>query len=157
MVFQRERPDMRRIAIDCCAAPAQIFIRNGFYGQPMTSEAEQENLKQLALGLALLCVRNTGIETIHSGIEPGSATGNFSDVKVVTPQGEIPWNDVSRISNDEMRAFMRQVVDRLYTCLLRLDDPEFLRRMFRYSRGATRKWDEPQNLEDWFTGKFDGA
>ena len=87
----------------------------------------------------VLCVRNTGIEDIHSGIEPGSPAGDFSDVKVVTPQGEIPWNEVSRISNDEMRAFMRQVVDRLYTCLLRLDDPEFLQRMMRYSQSATRK------------------
>ena len=121
----------------------------------MTSEAEQETLKQLALGFAVLCVRNTGIEDIHSGIEPGSAAGDFSDVKVVTPYGEIPWNEVSRISNDEMRAFMRQVVDRLYTSLLRLDDSEFLQRMMRYSQSATRKWDEPQNLADWFTGKFD--
>lgn len=32
----------------------------------------QDMLKQLALALAFVCVRNTGIEDIHSGIEPAS-------------------------------------------------------------------------------------
>ncbi len=71
----------------------------------MKDELAQDMPKQLAL--AVVCVRNTGIEDIHSGIEPVSAGGDFSDVKVVTPYGEIPWNKMSRISNEEMRAFMR--------------------------------------------------
>src|SRR6202522_1243383 len=81
--------------------------------------------KQLALGLAVLCVRNTCIEDIHSGAVPGSPAGDFSDVKVASSRVEIPWNAVSRISDDEMRAFMIQVVDSLYTSLLRLNDPAF--------------------------------
>jgi hypothetical protein len=52
--------------------------------------------------------------------------------------------------NDEMREFMKQVVDRLYTVLLRLDDPEFIARMDQYARRLTRAWDEPKNLPDWF-------
>ena len=71
---------------------------------------DQETAKQLALGMAVLCVRNTCIEDIHAGIEPHSQAGDFSDAKVVTPDGEIPWNRLSRISNDEMREFMKQVV-----------------------------------------------
>jgi hypothetical protein len=77
----------------------------------------------LALGMAVLCVRNTCIEDIHAGIEPHSQAGDFSDARVVTPDGEIPWNRLSRIRNDEMREFMKQVVDRIYTVLLRSDDP----------------------------------
>ena len=114
-------------------------------------------LKQLALALAVVCVRNTGIEDIHSRFEPASAAGDFSDVKVVTPYGEIPWNKTSRISDEEMRAFMREVVDRLYTSLLRVEDPDFVQRLLRYAERAKRNWDEPQNLIDWFTGKFDGG
>jgi hypothetical protein len=34
-------------------------------------------------------------------------------VKVVTPYGEIPWANVSRISDEEMRALMLEVEDRL--------------------------------------------
>ena len=51
-----------------------------------------------------------------------------------------------------MREFMKQVVDRLYTVLLRLDDPEFVDRMDRYARRATARWDEPRYLTDWFSG-----
>jgi hypothetical protein len=65
--------------------------------------------------MAVLCVRNTCIEDIHAGIEPHSPAGDFSDVKAVTPAGEIPWSRLSRMRNDEMREFMKRVVDRLYT------------------------------------------
>jgi hypothetical protein len=54
------------------------------------------------------CVRNTSIEDIHAGIAPHSPAGVFFDVKVVTPIGEIPWSKVSRIRDDEMRAFMKK-------------------------------------------------
>jgi hypothetical protein len=45
---------------------------------------DEEVAKRLALGMAVLCVRNTCIEDIHAGIEPNSQAGDFSDVKVVT-------------------------------------------------------------------------
>ena len=109
--------------------------------------------KRLALNMALMCVRNTCIEDVHAGVEPSSKAGDFSDAKLVTPYGEIPWNKLSRIRNDEMREFMKQVVDRLYTVLLRLDDPAFVDRMDQYARRATAKWDEPRNLTDWFSGQ----
>ena len=111
----------------------------------------EETARRLATGMAVLCVRNTCIEDIHAGIEPHSPAGDFSDVKVVTPAGEIPWSRLSRMRNDEIREFMKQVVDRLYTVLLRLDDPEFVARMDQYARRLTRAWDEPKNLPDWFS------
>ena len=123
----------------------------------MKDELAQDMLKQLALALVVVCVRNTGIEGIHSGIEPASAADDFSDVKVVTSYGEIPWNKTSRISNEEMRDVMREVVDRLYTSLICVNDPDFVQRLLRYAERATRNCDEPQNLIDWFTGKFDGG
>ena len=106
----------------------------------------EETARRLAVARAVLCVRNTSIEDIHAGIEPYSPSGDFSDVKVVTPAGEIPWPKVSRIHDDEMRIFMKQVVDRLYTVLLRLDDPQFIERIDHYARRMTRAWDAPKNL-----------
>jgi len=52
--------------------------------------------KQQAAGaqLALVCVRNTCLEDIHAGITPSSQAGDLLDVKVVTPYGEIPWNQL---------------------------------------------------------------
>ena len=109
--------------------------------------------KRLAKDMTVLCVRHTGLEDLHAGIFPDSKTGDYDDVKVVTPYGEIPWNNVSRISDDEMRAFMKQVVDRLYTVLLRLDDTQFLERMGKYGQRLTYGWDEPTHLADWFVDK----
>jgi hypothetical protein len=119
---------------------------------PHGAQMDPEIAKQLALGMAVLCVRNTCIEDIHAGITPHSQAGDFSDAKVVTPDGEIPWNRLSRISDDEMREFMKQVVDRIYTVLLRLDDPEFVERMGHYARRTTKAWDAPKNLTNWFAG-----
>ena len=91
--------------------------------------------------MAVLCVRNTSIEDVHAGIEPHSPSGDYSDVKVVTPVGVIPWPRASRIRDDEMREFMKQVVDRLYTVLLRLDDPPFVERIDQFARRMTREED----------------
>src|SRR5260370_39155058 len=108
--------------------------------------------KRLALGMAVLCVRNTSIEDIHAGIAPHSQAGDFSDAKVVTPDGEIPWNRLSRISDDEMREFMKQVVDRIYIVLLRSDDPEFVERRDPNRRGTTKEWNASTTLPNWFQG-----
>lgn len=42
------------------------------------------------------------LEDIHSGKTPSSTTGDYSDIKVVSPSGEIPWNELSRINQTEM-------------------------------------------------------
>jgi hypothetical protein len=73
--------------------------------------------------VALHCFRNTKLEDLHAGTSPSSKTGDYSDVKVVTPYGEIPWNQVSRFNDDEMKELMIDVVnhtDRYLGALLRL-------------------------------------
>ena len=47
-------------------------------------------------------VRNSYLEDLHAGITLSTETGDFSDVKVVSPYGEIPWTELSRISDSEM-------------------------------------------------------
>ena len=60
-------------------------------------------IKNLAKFLAVEGVRNnTDLETLHVGTTPSSKTGDFSDVKVVSPYGEIEWGRLSRISDKEM-------------------------------------------------------
>ena len=53
--------------------------------------ADEKVRKRLAKYVALHCFRNSGLEDHHSGITPSSQAGDYSDVKVVTPYGEIPW------------------------------------------------------------------
>ena len=118
----------------------------------MVKSMDQETASRLAKSLVLLGMRNTSIENLHAGTEPFSETGDYSDVRVVTPQGEIPWADVSHISNDAMRALMKEAVNKIYTILLRLEDPAFVERMEEMTRCMTCQWDEPENLTSWFTG-----
>ncbi len=63
----------------------------------------------LARFIALWGVRNTKIEYLNSGITQTSKTGDFSDVIVVTPYGNILWKELSRISDLEMRELMLDI------------------------------------------------
>jgi hypothetical protein len=73
--------------------------------------------KRLAKFIALHCFRNTDVlEDLHSGEVPISESGDHSDVKVITPSGEIPWSDLSRFGDREMKALMIDVVNRGELC-----------------------------------------
>jgi hypothetical protein len=103
---------------------------------PRTSKTSQaQSCATLALALVETCVRNSRLEELHTGTSPASAVGDYSDVKVVTPYGEIPWSRVSRLCDEEMKGLMIEVVDRVYTFLTH---PEpFLRLM------GARAWNKP--------------
>ena len=94
--------------------------------------------------MAMLCVRNTHLETIHAGETPITKTGNYSDVVVVhADRGHIPWTDVAHIDQDEMRALMQGIVNRLYTSHLEVDDPKLQAKIDRW-RGAAARYDDPE-------------
>jgi hypothetical protein len=107
----------------------------------MASEkkGDEKVCARMAKALALDCVRNTYLEELHAGIFPRSATGDYSDVKVVGPYGEIPWTRLSRISDQEMKRFMNEVVNSLYTVLM-FDGEIPL-------RDAPSTWDKPQLVD----------
>jgi len=111
-----------------------------------TVHVNENDAKQLALGMAFKCVRNTFLEDLHAGTVPGSDTDDYSDVKVVTPYGEIPWTRLSRISEDEMRQLMQEVVNKLYSVLLRVDDPAFVETVKQFGKQRTATWDEPKDV-----------
>lgn len=62
-------------------------------------EELEDGLKKLAKAYALLAVRNTFLEDLHAGKAPDTETGDYSDVKIVTPTQEIPWNELSRFTS----------------------------------------------------------
>lgn len=89
-----------------------------------------------ALALVEQCVRNSSLENLHAGTVPGTATGDFSDVKVVTPYGEIPWTSLSRISDLEMKALMIEVTNKVFTFLTHAEELMTL--------DAAGRWDKPE-------------
>ena len=112
----------------------------------MSNKPQQQYSARLAKALAVLCVRNTFLEDLHAGVPVVSKAGDFSDVKVVTPEREIPWNEVSRISQQEMKTLMTQVVNKLYTVLMSLEDEEAMGLVFRRGQDYTQHWDDPEFL-----------
>ena len=114
----------------------------------MTLNIDKKIAARVSKILTAMCVRSTEIEDIHSGITPISKTGDFSDVKVIDADGrEILWNEVSRISDDEMKMLMKRIVDRLYTFFIQGDDPRFAKQV-EYFEQVAQKWDAPNPVID---------
>ena len=114
------------------------------YCRAMNKDDEKRIAAKLARIMAMLCVRNTHLETIHAGRTPITRTGDYSEVFVVDAEGRrIPWTDVSHIDEDEMRELMRDIVNRLYTFHLCADDPKLQAQIERWM-GVSLKWYEPE-------------
>ena len=110
----------------------------------MNEEAEKRIAAQLAKAMAILCVRNSRLEDLHAGIVPATKTGDWSDVIVLDADGNrIPWRDVSRIDDEEMRSLMRDVVNRLYTFQLHAGNPALQAELEKWMSVAG-KWDQPE-------------
>lgn len=110
----------------------------------MNEDDEKRIAAQLAKAMAVICVRNSRLEDLHAGQLPISRTGDGSDIVVIDANGNrILWKDVSRIDDDEMRALMRDIVNRLYTFHLKSDDPGLRAEIERWLTVAG-KWEEPE-------------
>jgi hypothetical protein len=96
--------------------------------------------------VALECFRNSKLEYLHAGNSPRSKIGDYSDVKVVTPYGEIPWTEVSRLNDDEMKELMIDVVNRtdryLGGILVTKKGAEVVETLKTYDPVA--KWNDPE-------------
>jgi hypothetical protein len=112
---------------------------------------ESDNLlaAQLAKAIAALCVRNTFLEDLHAGMTPSSKAGDYADVKVMTPYGEIPWRQASRISDEEMKRLMKEVVNALYTFLCRQEEADFTEAFVALGHRYTAHWDEPELMQNF--------
>ena len=94
--------------------------------------------------LALMCVRQSMLETLHRGLTPVTRTGDYSDVVVIDAEGQrIPWPEVSRFDENEMRDLMREIVNKLYTFFIKAEDPDF-RAWANFVRPQSYHWDRPK-------------
>ncbi len=107
---------------------------------------------QYSKSFVLSCVRNTELENLHSGIAPSTTTGDYSDVKVVTPYGEIPWNEVSRFNDAEMKVLMKDIVNKVYTFMLHQKEKNVQANMIQFGALCTPEWDEPEIDQDFLNG-----
>ena len=114
--------------------------------------------KRLAKYLVLQCFRNSVLEDLHAGISPDSEVGDYSDVRVSSPYGDILWPKVSRLNDDEMKCLMIDVVNRTYRFIHRLFDEntggELLLRLA--GRDPLPQWNEPTLLDEASARRFPG-
>ena len=111
----------------------------------MTGTREEKEAALFAKLLVLLCTRNTFLEDLHTGIVPISKTGDYSDVKVIDGTGrEIPWTELSRLNDEEMKKLIKECVNKTYTFLLKAEDEDFRREVTDRQRSGIRTWDEPE-------------
>jgi hypothetical protein len=105
--------------------------------------------KRLAKYLVQQCFRNSVLEDLHAGISPDSASGDFSDVNVSSPYGDIPWPKLSRLNDDEMKVLMIDVVNRTYRFIHMLFDDDGGKLILRLAeRDPLPRWNEPTLSDD---------
>ena len=73
--------------------------------------------RRLAAVIAQSCFRNGKLENFHAGTYPSSEAGDYSDVKVVSPFGDIPWKRLSRLNNAEITEITVNAAERCYSFL----------------------------------------
>ena len=110
-----------------------------------TISTNPQVLKRLAKYMAQQCFRNTMLEDLHAGITPKSLTGDYTDVLVRSPYGEIPWPRLSRLSDQEMKALMIDVVNKTYRALIVLFDDRLGSELIKIltQQDLVPRWNEP--------------
>lgn len=108
---------------------------------------KNEMEKRLAKTLTIHGYRNSPIEDIHAGRWPKDNKGNWAkpeDMFVSVDGGsKIPWLEMSRITDEEMKHINKTIHSQIYTILVLLKKgklPGF------YWWGG-ENWDEPELLE----------
>ena len=110
----------------------------------MDLNTEKRIAADIAKTLTSMCVRNTELEDIHAGKGIVTRTGDYSDVTIIDADGnEIPWNEASRIDDNEMKILMKRIVNRIYTFLIQGENPRF-QKQINYYKQLAGKWDEPE-------------
>ena len=81
---------------------------------------------KLAFGIIKMALDCEEMSALEAGVEPATQTGDHSDIRIVCNGCDVSWQEVGRISNDEMRTLMKRWADRIYTVLKQLHDTKFL-------------------------------
>jgi hypothetical protein len=104
--------------------------------------------KRLAKAMARDCFRNTKLADFHAGTFPSSKAGDYLDVKVVPPYGEIAWERLGRLSDEEMKSRMIDVVYHCYDFLSTLLNP-FGDTMVEHLKqhDVLPRWKDPETSE----------
>ena len=98
----------------------------------------------MAKMMGLMCVADSRLGKLAEGQSPVTRTGDYSDVVVVDADGRIiPWQRAARLDDTEMGQAIREIVDKLYTFLWNMEEPE-LAALRDHRRDETSDWAGPR-------------
>ena len=96
----------------------------------MSIDFERRRIAREAKAIVALAFRNGPIEQIHAGRSCPTCAGRAG---------------FSRITDDEMKAIMKNAVNRLYQLLvLKEEDPDEYESKIQFGERYTTRWDEPE-------------
>jgi hypothetical protein len=96
----------------------------------MTDDSEQRKLAREAKAIVALAFRNGPIEDVHAGRTCPTCMGQPG---------------YSRISDGEMKAIMKNAVNRVHALLrLKTGDPDGYAREIAFGERYTANWDDPE-------------
>ena len=96
----------------------------------MQPAADRQQIAREAKAIVALAFRNGPIENVHAGRECPTCTGN---------------EEYSGITDDEMKAIMKNAVNRMYKLLVqKTDQPDEYNRQIDFGARYTIRWDEPE-------------
>jgi hypothetical protein len=103
----------------------------------MESDARRQQIAREAKALVALTFRNGPIEEVHAGRHCPTCAGNA---------------EYSRITDEEMKAIIKNAVDQLYALLvLKIEKPDEYERRIQFGERYTAKWDDPTTLKKSWT------
>jgi hypothetical protein len=96
----------------------------------MITNASRRSIAREAKAIVALSFRNGTIEQVHAGRTCPTCAGQ---------------EGYSRITDDEMKAIMKNAVDRVYGLLVfKAENPEEYDRQLQFGSRYTLRWDEPE-------------
>ena len=110
----------------------------------VTETMVRRGTASMAKSMGLMCFADSALGKLTEGECPVTRTGDYSDVVVVDADGRIiPWRRAARFDAKEMRRTRREIVDKLFTFLLNMQETE-LEALRDHRRSETSKWDSPR-------------
>ena len=94
--------------------------------------AVEENLvaKKMAKALAFMCLNEHFKLPLHSGRDPVSRTGDYTDVVVTDAKGrKMAWNQACRVSYREREKMMEDVAEGIYDFLVNIETETYAKRL----------------------------
>jgi len=86
--------------------------------------------KKMAKALAFMCLNNHFKLPLHSGHDPVSHTGDYTDVVVTDAKGrQMAWNQACRVSYREREKMMEDVAEGIYDFLVNIETETYAKRL----------------------------